>query len=170
MFIRAKKKRLFNKGFEEGYKGGIIATLSTLQLMGRDVPDDSEALEFFFDEMDMDTNDRKEIIKELGLDPEDQGAEPDAEPPKWMTLYDYDPEDLAREVEDGNIHPGNFSADLVEKVAPIIARDIVKDNINTENIPANIMEKVQQVIDKEHRRNVMERVQQMIKDQEGGRA
>ena len=81
--------------------------------------------------------------------PDQQANDENVEPPKWMTLYDYDPEDLAREVEDGNIDTGNFSADLVEKVAPIIARDIVKDNINTENIPANIMEKVQQVIDRE---------------------
>lgn len=160
MFIRAKKKRLFNKGFEEGYKGGIIATLSTLQLMGRDVPDDSEALEFFFDEMDMDTNDRKEIMEELGLDPEDQDSpdqqanDENVEPPKWMTLKNADPVALAHDVEDGNVYAGNFSTDIVEKVAPIIARDIVKDNINTENIPANIMEKVQQV----------------MKDQEGGEA
>lgn len=86
--------------------------------------------------------------------PDQQADDKNVEPPKWMTLSNADPEDLASEVEDGTIYTGNFTADLVEKVAQIIARDIVKDNINTENIPANIMEKVNQV----------------MKDQEGGEA
>lgn len=80
MFIRAKKKRLFNKGFEKGYKGGVIATLTTLQIMGVDIPTDSEALEFFFDDIYMDTKDRLEIMKECGfLEDQDKAAGADQE-------------------------------------------------------------------------------------------
>ena len=68
MFNKAK---VHNKGFNEGFKAGIIETLNTLNLIGFDIPED-ETLSFLFDEMCIDRADRAEIKKELGFDHEDQ--------------------------------------------------------------------------------------------------
>ena len=52
-----------------------------------------------------------EVYERFMFNIERQNTQP--EPPKWMTLHDIDPEYIAREVEDGNVYTGNYTADLV---------------------------------------------------------
>lgn len=54
-------------GYDEGYKDGIIATLTVLPIIGLDIPE-GEGLETFFDETSVNRVERVEIMKELGID------------------------------------------------------------------------------------------------------